>query len=301
MSKNNPLDQFFTPDEVADYCVQFFKEATGETSIKILEPCAGGKAFIRAFENNSYSDFEMLDLDPKSSDIRKQDFLEYEESLEGVAVITNPPFGVQNNLSIKFFNQASRLCAEYIATLTLAGFASDQTVNRLNRNYELLDETFIISDFITPEGQSAKMRGTRLVFQVWKRSDIERSKIIRKEYIQWPDNFDDADFWMKCASAPNPIFLKLEDFIYDEKNYTNYRAPSQRVSKREKVINGEIRYMSQNLLGYNKLPEVKIEHIIEACKSIYWKTWCGHYVSRGQLNQFLDEYYSGKTFKTKQF
>jgi predicted RNA methylase len=302
VSKNNPLDQFFIPDEVADYCVQFFKEATGKTDIKILEPCAGGKAFIRAFENQGYSDYEMLDLDPQTSDIQQQDFLEYGKNLEGMAVITNPPFGFRSKLSVAFFNKAAELGAKYISMLTLANHGGVTVLKKLNRGYLLLDEVYIISDFLTVSGDSAKMANTRLVFQVWKKSETLRQPIIIKKYVRNSDDFNTADFWMKCTTINSPIFTQLEDFINDESNYTCKKKGTRTdIGEYEKIINGQTRRLSENLLGFNKLPEVSIDDIREAIKVRYWRLWNGAYIYEPSFNQFLDEYYSGKTFKTKQF
>jgi predicted RNA methylase len=288
VAKKDPLDQFFTPDEVANYCVDFFKQTTGETEIKILEPCAGGGAFARAFEDNGYANFELLDIDPKSAEIRQQDFLNYEESLEGVAVVTNPPFGLKSALSVAFFNRAAKLGAEFIALLTLANHGDDRLFNKLDRRYELLDEVYVISDFIGADGKKVIYKDCRLVFQVFRKSETVRPKAVRAKRI-WRDYWRPT-FWVKCATSGNPIYLDFETVVNDESNYF-YR----------KTVTGKEKVFSKNVLGFRTTPEVSIEDVRKALDFAFWRSWCGWYVYPPTINQYLDELYEGKTFKTKQF
>lgn len=46
--KRDPLDRYYTPDALADTCLQVLVERVGVLPEVVLEPCAGGGAFGRA-------------------------------------------------------------------------------------------------------------------------------------------------------------------------------------------------------------------------------------------------------------
>jgi hypothetical protein len=189
--------------------------------------------------------------------------------------------------------------------LTLANLGTDKNMNKLDRRYELLDEVYIISDFLKPDGRSARMEDSRLVFQVWKRTESLRSTIVRKQWIWRSPDFMNSEFWYKCVTATAPIYLSLDEFIHDTAQYTcrkprgrNEPSPFYHASV---TVNGDERWLSENLLGFGKLPEVSMTDIETVMKGRHWRSWKGGYIYPDTLNQLLDEFYSGKTFKTKQF
>lgn len=115
MSKE--LDQFYTKQEVALKLCKILKEKLKIDLEKytFLEPSAGFGSFVEALQA-TFKDpkIETIDLEPKSFDIKKQDFLTFAPKEKNIITIGNPPFGKRATLAMKFFNHAS-----FLATISL--------------------------------------------------------------------------------------------------------------------------------------------------------------------------------------
>ena len=71
MENADKLDQFYTKPEIAKFCIEFLKKNIPEASrAQFLEPSAGNGSFSKNLENCL-----SFDIDPKSSEIIKADFL----------------------------------------------------------------------------------------------------------------------------------------------------------------------------------------------------------------------------------
>lgn len=103
MAKIN-LDKYYTPSDLAEYCVQKTKEIIGEENItEWLEPSAGAGVFLPYLDNN----YLAFDIEPESNNIEQKDYLELElPYLKGRCIIGNPPYGKGNYTSVKFFKKA---------------------------------------------------------------------------------------------------------------------------------------------------------------------------------------------------
>lgn len=105
------LDKYYTPTDLAKYCISKTYEVIGRGNItEIIEPSAGNGSF-----SNQIEDCIAYDIEPEDENIIKQDFLQLEISYEqGRLIIGNPPFGEKNNLVKQFYNKSIEL-AEYIS------------------------------------------------------------------------------------------------------------------------------------------------------------------------------------------
>lgn len=75
MAKDNIFDKFYTNDDIADCCFARAVDMTGyDGSSPLVEPSAGGGAFIRAFRKHGFDKFDAYDIAPESDGILKQDF-----------------------------------------------------------------------------------------------------------------------------------------------------------------------------------------------------------------------------------
>lgn len=103
MAKIN-LDKYYTPSDLAEYCVKKTKEVIGEENItEWLEPSAGAGVFLPYLDDN----YLAFDIEPEAENIEQANYLELDlPYLKGRCVIGNPPFGDRNNLSRKFFKKA---------------------------------------------------------------------------------------------------------------------------------------------------------------------------------------------------
>ena len=105
-------DKYYTPSDLAEYCVNKTKEIIGESNIsEYLEPSAGGGIFLNYLPINTYA----CDIEPEDNRIEKKDYLSLDlEYKKGRCVIGNPPFGTKLNLFVQFFNKSIEI-ADYIA------------------------------------------------------------------------------------------------------------------------------------------------------------------------------------------
>jgi len=106
------LDKYYTPTDLAEYCVNKTKEIIGKENItQWLEPSAGNGAFLPYLSDN----YIAYDLEPEHKEVIKQDYLELNLPYKkGRCVIGNPPFGRSNNLIVSFYKKAIKQC-DYIA------------------------------------------------------------------------------------------------------------------------------------------------------------------------------------------
>ena len=96
-------DRIYTPDDLAAKVVHAF---SSEISGRVLEPCAGGGAFVRALQR--------LGHDPIALEIdRGTDFFEYREPVDWI--VTNPPW----SKSRKFLAHSYTLAPNILVLMNL--------------------------------------------------------------------------------------------------------------------------------------------------------------------------------------
>lgn len=139
-SKKIALDKYYTPQELADYCVQKVIEIIGKENItELIESSAGNGVFLNSFEK-LLPDVPYLayDIEPEDNRIMKQDYLSLDlEYKKGRCVIGNPPFGKCNTLSVKFYKK-SIIIGDYIAFIL--------PTSQLNNNIQMYDFDLIYSE-----------------------------------------------------------------------------------------------------------------------------------------------------------
>ena len=115
MAKDNILDKFYTNDDIADYCFTRAVDMTGyDGSSPLVEPSAGGGAFVRAFQKHGLDRFEAYDIAPESDGIIRQDFLCLDHGYDGSMCVGNPPFGHRSRLAIEFVKYTRlKSCASF--------------------------------------------------------------------------------------------------------------------------------------------------------------------------------------------
>ena len=128
-------DKYYTPDCLAEYCVNKTKEIIGEENItEYLEPSAGKGVFLNYLPENTLA----YDLYPEGDKIIKQDYLELELPYKkGRCIIGNPPFGDRNVLSVKFFKK-SILLGDYISFIL--------PISQLNNDQKMYEFDLIYSE-----------------------------------------------------------------------------------------------------------------------------------------------------------
>jgi hypothetical protein len=163
-------DQFFTRPAVAKQFADWVKSHNLPTS-RVIEPAAGNMDLARYFPG-----IEMFDLDPKSPDIKQQDFFTADHKPQaGFLTVMNPPFGRGSDLAIRFFNKAVEF-SDYIAQIVPRTFRRASVQNRLHQNFTLVDEYVLPrNSFYLPAEGPDRGYDVPAVAQIWKRTNQLRS------------------------------------------------------------------------------------------------------------------------------
>ncbi|NFH40836.1 hypothetical protein [Clostridium sporogenes] len=105
-------DKYYTPKELAKYCIDKTYEIIGEENIsEVIEPSAGNGSFSLQIPSVCWA----YDIDPEQERIIQKDFLELNITyLWGRLIIGNPPFGTRNTMAVKFYKKAIEL-GDYVA------------------------------------------------------------------------------------------------------------------------------------------------------------------------------------------
>ena len=119
LGQKDTLDKFYTQPKVAWECIEFLGNIADFDCI--IEPSAGNGSF-----SNQIINCIAYDIQPDNEAIQQADWflLEKEQfkKYKNILVIGNPPFGQQNTLAIKFFNEAAKF-ANVIAFISLLHFS----------------------------------------------------------------------------------------------------------------------------------------------------------------------------------
>ena len=96
---------------MAKYCIDKTYEVIGkENIVEIMESSAGNGSFSLQISNCT-----AYDIEPEHESIIKQDYLELDIPYrKGRLIISNPPYGSRNTLSVQFFKKSIQI-ADYIA------------------------------------------------------------------------------------------------------------------------------------------------------------------------------------------
>ncbi len=131
----NINDEYYTPEALAQYCVNKTKEVLSlSESTSFLEPSAGAGAFLPYLPELT----EALDTNPQHKDVVLGNFLEDSFTYKkGLCVIGNPPFGFRNTLAVKFFKRAT-MVGDYISFIL--------PVSQLNNQQQMFEFDLVYSE-----------------------------------------------------------------------------------------------------------------------------------------------------------
>lgn len=187
--QKDPLDRFYTPDDIVQKCLSIINLDQYDC---IIEPSAGTGSFLKYLPETTYA----YDIEPNGKAITKQDWFTLDKTqFKGnkILVIGNPPFGEQNRLAIKFFNEAAKFC-DTIAFILPLSFKKDSIQNNLNLSFSLENE--IILNEVSFNVKNEYELKVPCVFQVWVKTNKQRKKVSLKTTSDLFDftTADKADF-----------------------------------------------------------------------------------------------------------
>lgn len=176
--KKRREDKFYTAEHIAELCLS--KLDLGAYSVRI-EPSAGAGVF-----SNRVPECVAFDIAPEHDSITKQDWLEYNRertNVERVLVVGNPPFGVQNNLAIKFVNHSASF-ADTIAFILPRSFRKESIQAKLHPNLHLREEIILPKNSFVLLGEAYDLPA---VFQIW---DYDETRVRAKPVKHPHEGFD---------------------------------------------------------------------------------------------------------------
>ena len=226
-------DKFYTKSDISKLCIDMLNLSEFDL---IIEPSAGNGSFSKQI-NNCIA----YDLVPEDESIIQQDFFELDITQfndKKVLTIGNPPFGVQNNLAISFFNKAAKY-SDTIAFILPKSFMKESIQRKLDLSFHL--EKFIelpYNSFLL----NGEEYGVNCVFQVWKKKNIKR--IVKKKnfcysYIEF-GNVNDFDFIVRRVggNAGKAYILKEGETVSTQSNYFIKNKTSLSNEALVDIING---------------------------------------------------------------
>lgn len=219
------VDEFYTRPDVAEKLCSGLAFDLFDT---VIEPSAGSGNFLPFIPQNVVA----MDINPQSPLVERKDFFDYHPIRGNILVIGNPPFGVQGNLAVKFFNHAATF-AECIAMIFPATFQKIRIKNRLDLNFRVKSNKQISEGSFYPSSMKA-----RCVFQVWGRSARPRKRVIAPPTTDfWREPQESSDIAIKAAGGSGDcgtIILPRE--VSNPKAYHFLGVKNKRVINRLKKL-----------------------------------------------------------------
>jgi hypothetical protein len=170
-------EQYYTPKELSSKCIAFVNSFFPlEEFDFIVEPSAGDGSFLQELPGHKTI---AIDIDPKSSEIIKADFLAWAPTPKyaGAKVLTigNPPFGARASVALKFIAHAAEF-SDVIAFVLPMSFNKYTFQNMVPSMFHLKASFDCTDIFLTGENT----RQVKTVFQIWVKSEAPRTRVTRK-------------------------------------------------------------------------------------------------------------------------
>lgn len=155
-------DKYYTNDDLAKYVIQKTFEVLGDDWNRIIEPAAGAGSFLNYLPEDTIS----YDIEPEDPRITQADYREVQlPYMERSLVITNPPFGRANKLSVQFM----------IASLKHSDFVSFiQPISQLNQNRTMKNTEIVYSEDLGTVPYSG--RKVHCCLNIYKKSDKKQEQ-----------------------------------------------------------------------------------------------------------------------------
>lgn len=192
--RTNTKDQFYTNERVAASCIETIMGLLPVTKDYLwIEPSAGNGAFLHRLP----ADFHKigLDIDPKSSDIQQQDYLEWSppQVEKECIVFGNPPFGRQSSLAKSFISKSCSF-AKIVAFILPKSFVKPSMFNAFDTSFHMIHSSELEKDaFVINESAY----DVPCVFQIWEKRGVERQAVekvgpVGFRYVKPTESYDIA-------------------------------------------------------------------------------------------------------------
>lgn len=256
-------DKFYTNPEISKMCIDMIDVSGFDI---IIEPSAGNGSFSKQI-----SGCIAYDLAPESEEIIKQDFFELDvDGLIGKNVLTigNPPFGIQNNLAIKFFNKAAKY-SSVIAFILPKSFMKSSVQNKLDLRFHLDKYVELPKNSFILNGETYDVP---CVFQIWKKDNHIRTPV---------------------DETRNNPYIK---FVKDDFDFAIWRVGGKSgtayIPEDKSLVSRQSNYLVKNISLYND--ETLVNMINEIDKDCVKYCVGPKSISKNELNRYMIEYINKK-------
>ena len=240
--RKNTNDMYYTKKDVAKNCIEIIrKEIEDSETYQWIEPSAGNGVFL-------VDGCIALDIEPKNTNVIKEDFLKYvPNTRKKILIYGNPPFGKQSSLAKKFIKHASSF-SDVIAFILPRSFVKPSMNNVFPEHFHCICSKEIDSNSFEVNETSYDVP---CVFQIWLKKDTRREKELKIEplgfnYVKNTDSYDltirrvgvnagTAKDKSVKVSAQSHYFIKLDDVSKKEDlivAINNHIFPSNTVGPR---------------------------------------------------------------------
>ena len=202
MGKSKDLDQFFTKEDVSDFCVGKLKELGLTDEVKLfIEPSSGSGSFVKSLRK-AIPDSTIIYCDMDTSfypGTLRKDFLTEDLELPGerseTLVLGNPPFGRRGIKAVEFINRSFQYSDKvaFILPLTFRKFLTQKLIDR---------DAILLEDIDLPQSIfsfNGKDYPVRCCFQIWLKNHGDSFKDLRLKSSP-PIRHDDFDSWIYNAT-----------------------------------------------------------------------------------------------------
>ena len=253
MAKIN-LDKYYTPSDLAEYCVKKTKEVIGEENItEWLEPSAGAGVFLPYLDDN----YLAFDIEPEAENIEQANYLELDlPYFKGRCVIGNPPFGHRADILFRKFYDKATEQADYIAfILPLSQYKNTRYLYKFDLIHtEILEPTLfsgvelkcVFNIYQRPESGINKPKRDKLNAITIYREDSKKFK-----------ECSDFDLRMCYMGSAGKILNEGENYAAEYKIIVNDTENKQAIITALKNANWK------DFIGFMTKPKIQQFHIME--------------------------------------
>lgn len=222
--RTNMKDQYYTKPTVSVKCVSKIINSCPQIdkTYQWIEPSAGNGVFLNSLSPTTEK--MGVDIDPKSKDILKGDFLTWVPTINRKRIVFgNPPFGRQGSLAKSFIKHSADF-ADIIAFILPRSFVKPSMSRAFPLNFHCIHSEELEKNAFTVNGED---HDVPCVFQIWEKRDTSRIipepvKEIGFQYVKHETPFNIAfkragGLAGKCYPSGNNYnphyhyFLKLDE------------------------------------------------------------------------------------------
>jgi predicted RNA methylase len=167
------LDKFYTKSSIS---IDLINRIDLSRYQLVIDPCCGdGSFYSNIFHNNKIG----IDILPNIDGVISHDFLTWDYSSiinipsKNILCISNPPFGKQGSLAMKFIKRCSEF-SDTIAFILPLSFSKPSFKNKIPEYFHLQYEEVLPENSFLLDGNEYSVK---CVFQIWEKRDYLREKI----------------------------------------------------------------------------------------------------------------------------